>query len=82
MTETYECFDASNRIPATAPPGFRAVLGYLNTKPDPYGAADPWTLGDWLRFAHLRQFPCWVGDTAMSPVPQAQQAMQEMVLRR
>jgi hypothetical protein len=64
------CFDAAYP-PASVPAGCTAVLGYMG------GAAlNVWAPQEWLPFAHLRQFPCWVCDTAADPVAQAQAASQ------
>ncbi len=63
------CFDASLQIPETAPDGCEAVLGYIGGN-----AIHVWTLAEWDRFGHLRQFPCWVADLASSATQQASDA--------
>lgn len=76
VTSLYQCFDASSQIPAEDPPGAEAVLGYLNSRP----ARDPWSLEDWLRFHHLRQFPAWVADLSLdgaTGIAQARQAAEQ-----
>lgn len=55
---TLKCFDASTQIPELAPEGCDAVLGYVYGKT----ATHIWTLGQWLQFRHLRQFPAAVAD--------------------
>jgi len=47
-------FDASTP-PESAPPGYRAVAGYI-------GGDTPhvWTEGEWRRFRKLRKLPIWV----------------------
>jgi hypothetical protein len=47
-------FDASTP-PASAPPGYRAVAGYI-------GGDTPhvWTDAEWRRFGKLRKLPIWV----------------------
>jgi hypothetical protein len=69
MTLT-RCFDASVAIPKTEPDGCKAVLGYIGGQ-----AVHVWTVEEWDRFGHLRQFPCWVADLASSPVTQATDAV-------
>lgn len=56
-------FDASAQIPATAPPDCDGVLGYIGPDPE---ATHVWTLEEWLRFSHLRQFPAWVAAVGQS----------------
>jgi hypothetical protein len=60
------CFDASLQIPKSTPHGCDAVLGYIGGS-----AVHVWTLGEWDRFSHLRQFPCWVADLGTSATKQA-----------
>ena len=75
MTLT-KCFDAAFP-PAQAPDGCGAVLGYIG-RPGP-GRLDrdehPWTLEEWLRFGHIRQFPCWVTDFSKDPRASAADAV-------
>ena len=60
----HHCFDAAFP-PASAPPHCDSVLGYIG------GAKEyrEWTHAEWLRFSHLRQFPCWVPDVHGSATP-------------
>jgi hypothetical protein len=70
MIGLHRVFDAAYP-PATAPPGVDAVLGYLGGQ----RAAHTWTLPEWDRFRHLRQYPCYVPDTtAESPLTAAYRA--------
>jgi hypothetical protein len=63
------CFDASDQIPETAPQGFDSCLGYIG------GAATHiWTLDEWDRFSHLRQFPAWVARFG-NPITEANNAV-------
>jgi hypothetical protein len=57
MTGLHRVFDAATP-PGTAPPGCQGVLGYIGG----LRAARQWTLDDWLRFSHLKQYPCYVPD--------------------
>jgi hypothetical protein len=59
----YKCFDAAFP-PETAPPGAQAVLGYLGREGQ---TPHVWTLAEWQRFGHLRQFPAWVPDLGRAP---------------
>jgi hypothetical protein len=53
----YSMIDASSP-PASAPSSAHAVAGYIG----PVGnTPHVWTLEEWRRFGHLRQFPIWVG---------------------
>src|SRR5271170_269817 len=70
------CFDAEFP-PATAPPHCAAVLGYIG---GPL-AARVWTLEEWDRFAHLRQFPCYVPEVGSDPHGQAAEAVALMRAR-
>lgn len=54
--ELYKVFDAAFP-PLTAPPGAQAVLGYVG---NPGFTPHVWTPDEWDRFAHLRQYPCWL----------------------
>jgi hypothetical protein len=64
------CFDASIQIPEVTPDDCGAVLGYIG------GSAEHvWTLAEWTRFSHLRQFPCWVADVGTSAEKQAADAV-------
>jgi hypothetical protein len=68
------CFDAAFP-PATAPDGAQAVMGYIG--PDP-AATNVWTVEQWRRFTHLRQFPNRVIDYAQDPRAQARLAVSEV----
>lgn len=57
--------------PATAPPGIDGVMGYIGGP----RATRVWTLADWLRFQHLRQFPVYVPDLGTDPMTQAADAV-------
>src|SRR5215469_9895656 len=59
----HKCFDAAFP-PQTASPGAQAVLGYLGRAGQ---TPHVWTLAEWQRFAHLRQFPAWVPDFGNDP---------------
>jgi hypothetical protein len=61
-----KCFDASDQLPASAPRGCEACLGYIGGT-----ALHTWTLQQWQQFGHLIQFPCWGADFAGNPVQQA-----------
>lgn len=64
------CFDAAVP-PAVAPAHCGAVLGYV-------GGADAtrtWSLEEWRRFAHLRQFGAWVPDVKANPAEEARTAV-------
>jgi hypothetical protein len=65
-------FDASSP-PAAAYPNAGAVLGYI-------GGNTPhvWTVAEWLRFQHLRQFPIWVGYQESDPAEHAREAVDAM----
>jgi hypothetical protein len=64
------CFDASLQIPKATPEHCGAVLGYIG------GSAEHvWTLEEWTRFSHLRQFPCWVADVRSAAGKQAADAV-------
>jgi hypothetical protein len=52
--------------PQTAPPGAQAVLGYVGGRGLDRDT-HVWTLAEWQRFAHLRQFPAWACNTDASP---------------
>jgi hypothetical protein len=65
MTLT-RCFDASLQIPKSTPDDCEAVLGYIGGS-----AVHVWTHDEWVRFGHLRQFPCWVADLGSSATSQA-----------
>lgn len=75
MTLT-KCFDAAFP-PAEVPAGCGAVLGYIGTVgPDRLDRAEHvWAPRQWLPFAGLRQFPCWVTDFSKDPVASANQAV-------
>jgi hypothetical protein len=66
----YKVFDASIP-PATAPPGAQAVLGYIGREGR---TPHVWTLPEWQRFGHLRQFPAWVPDLASDGAEEGQAA--------
>lgn len=76
MTKTlYRGLDASLDIPKTCPAGFDAVFGYLNSP----RATHAWTLEEWKRFAHLRQFPIWVDDVETAdPIESANKCAAEV----
>jgi hypothetical protein len=61
--------------PLVAPPGAEAVLGYVGGRGLDRDT-HVWTLAEWQRFAHLRQFPAWACDTAVSPSASAVVAVQ------
>jgi hypothetical protein len=63
------CFDAAHP-PDKAPAHCDAVLGYIGGR----DATHVWSLDEWDRFRHLRQFPAWVADITMSPAAQARAA--------
>jgi hypothetical protein len=65
------CFDASLQIPKSAPDGCDAVLGYIGGN-----ALHVWTVEEWDRFGHLRQFPSWVADLSSSATNQASDAVE------
>jgi hypothetical protein len=71
-----QCFDAAFP-PAKPPLGAAAALGYLGGR-----ATHVWTHAEWLRVAHLRQFPAWVlavgGQVSGDPVDQADEAVARM----
>lgn len=56
MTGLSKVFDAATP-PSTVPPGCTGALGYIGR---PGFAARTWVRSDWMMFAHLAQFPCWV----------------------
>ena len=59
----HRCFDAAFP-PAAGRKGCDSVLGYIGG-----GAArNVWSLDEWLRFEHLRQFPAWVPALTDNPV--------------
>lgn len=64
--------------PELAPAGCGFALGYIGTVgPDRLDRDEHvWTLQEWQRFAHLRQFPCWVTDFSKSPVASAVDAVE------
>ena len=59
----HHCFDAAFP-PAAARKGCDSVLGYIGGA----AARNVWTLEEWLRFEHLRQFPAWVPALTENPV--------------
>ena len=67
----YWMFDAAFP-PSQAPPGAQAVLGYLGR---PGFTPHVWTLPEWDRFSHLRQFPAWVPDFSRDPDSEAVSAV-------
>lgn len=69
--ETYLVFDAAYP-PADAPPGARAVLGYVGRNGF---TPHVWTMDEWLRFQHLKQYPCWLPNLAMPPEIDADEAV-------
>src|SRR5690349_9762830 len=68
----YRMFDAAYP-PASPYPGCQAVAGYV-------GGNTPhiWTLGEWLRFGHLVQFPIWTGYQEADPYGHAIQCCNAM----
>jgi len=77
MTKLTRCFDASGQIPAKAPEGCEAVLGYLGKTVDGRKldySTHVWTLQEWQRFAHLHQFPCWPLNPSVDPDEQGDAA--------
>jgi hypothetical protein len=71
----YKCFDAAFP-PQSAPPGAQAVLGYLGRAGQ---TPHVWTMPEWDRFAHLRQYPAWVPDFGADPGAEAVQAVLAML---
>src|SRR5215469_17737441 len=67
----YKCFDAAFP-PQSAPPGAQAVLGYIGR---PGQTPHVWTLAEWQRFGHLRQYPAWVPDFGNDPDREAVEAV-------
>lgn len=63
---TYSVFDAAYPPNAT-PGGCAGVLGYIGGD----NALHVWTVAEWLRFQHLRQFPVWVPDVHGRSTPAA-----------
>jgi hypothetical protein len=59
--------------PLTAPSGIEGVMGYIGGP----RAARIWTVPEWLRFQHLRQFPVYVPDITHPAAPQALDAVAE-----
>lgn len=57
--------------PATAPAGIEGVMGYIGGA----RATRAWTVAEWHRFAHLKQFPIWVPDLVEPPTSQAEDAV-------
>jgi hypothetical protein len=64
--------------PDIAPAHCVAVMGYVSGA----HAARIWTLEEWLRFSHLRQFPITVPDMNEAPVPQADEAVRAVMALR
>jgi len=60
--------------PPACPPGIAGVLGYIG---GPL-VTHTWPTAAWLPFAHVRQFPLYVGDLGRDPAPQASQAVDRM----
>lgn len=58
--------------PATAPAGVQGVLGYVGKE---LFTPHVWTPGEWRRFQHLRQYPCYVPDLAADPAAEARIAV-------
>ena len=71
-----KCFDAA-LPPAYVPAGAAAVLGYIGSH---HLDRDRhiWTPAEWQPFAHLRQFPAWEVNTAVSAVETAEAAVEQM----
>ena len=57
--------------PVSLPPEASGVLGYIGGA----RATNVWTLTQWERFSHVRQFPGYVPDMTASPVTQAEDAV-------
>jgi hypothetical protein len=72
---THKVLDAAFP-PQTLPPGVQAVAGYVGGR-----ATHTWTLAEWLRFAHVPQFPIWVPDTDHSPALEAAAAVDAILHR-
>ena len=75
MTLT-RCFDAE-WPPGAVPPGAGACLGYIGRERLD-DDAHVWTVPQWQPFAGIRQFPCWVCNTANSPQVSARAAAAAM----
>ena len=71
----YKCFDVAFP-PQSAPDGAQAVLGYLGREGQ---TPHVWTMPEWDRFAHLRQYPAWVPDFGADPGAEAVQAVLAML---
>lgn len=67
----YKVFDASTP-PSATPPGAEGVLGYVGRAGE---TPHVWTVEEWQRFQHLRQFPCWVPDLSNDPAKDAVEAV-------
>jgi hypothetical protein len=65
--------------PQSAPPGAVAVLGYVGGRGLDRDT-HVWTLAEWQRFAHLRQFPAWACNTDVSPETSGEIATEEAEL--
>ncbi len=63
-------FDAAYP-PQSAPPGCAGVLGYIGGA----RATRVWTVAEWQRFGHLRQYPCWVPRVGDDPAAEAHGAV-------
>jgi len=59
--------------PRTAPPGIEGIMGYLGGP----RATRAWTVAEWVRFEHLRQFPVYVPDPGHPAATQALDAVAE-----
>jgi hypothetical protein len=57
--------------PQFVPPGIDGVMGYIGGP----RATRTWTLGDWLKFSHVAQFPVYVPDITRDPAAQAVDAI-------
>jgi len=54
------------------PPGAQGVLGYIGREGR---TPHVWTLPEWDRFAHLKQFPAYVPDLTLPGISEAQEAV-------
>jgi hypothetical protein len=57
--------------PTSIPEPATGILGYIGGPK----AANTWSLTQWERFSHVRQFPAYVPDMAANPLPQAEDAV-------
>jgi hypothetical protein len=57
--------------PLILPKEASAVMGYIGGA----RATNVWSLGEWQRFAHVKQYPIWVPDLTGNPLIQAEDAV-------